>query len=93
MSTDSFKEKGILIDVRSKDEWDEGHIEGAVLIPCSEIESRIGDYVQDKKEPINIYCASGIRASIAKSTLASMGYTNVSNLGEISTAQSKIASK
>ena len=56
------------------------------------IEIQNGDlnYVTDKNAPINLYCAAGGRASAAKSTLISMGYTNVANLGGYSDAIKKI---
>ena len=91
--SDSFLENGIIIDVRSQGEWDEGHIDGAVLIPHTQIKSKIEEYVKDKDAPINLYCASGMRASTAKSTLQSMGYTKVANLGGFSSAKSKIPKK
>lgn len=76
-----------LIDVRSKDEWDEGHINGAVLIPHTQIEQKISDDVPDKNQPIKLYCRSGHRASIAKDALIKMGYQNVVNLGGYGSAK------
>jgi len=81
---------GVIIDVRTKGEWDYDHIDGAILIPDYSIGSMITSKVPDKTTPINLYCASGMRASSAKSKLKSMGYTNVSNIGGISSARTKL---
>ena len=80
----------VLIDVRSKSEWDADHIEGALLMPHNEIGKLIAEKVPEKDKPIKLYCRSGGRAGMAKNTLLSMGYTNVANLGGISEARSKI---
>ena len=90
MSSDPYLEGGVVIDVRSKSEWDSGHVEGAILIPHTEIGQKIGEYVKDKDTPINLYCAAGSRAGSAKSVLTSMGYTHVSNLGGYSSAKNVI---
>lgn len=79
-----------LIDVRSKSEWDEGHINGAILIPHTQIEQKIADYVSDKNYPIKLYCRSGHRASIAEDALKKMGYQNVVNLGGYNSAKKLI---
>lgn len=91
MSSDAYLEGGVLIDVRSQDEWDSDHIEGAILIPNHQIEQKIAEVVPDKETPINLHCASGMRASGAKSTLLKMGYKNVSNLGGLESAKSIVA--
>ncbi|EAY02375.1 Rhodanese-like domain containing protein [Trichomonas vaginalis G3] len=87
--SDSYLEGGVLIDVRYKDEWDSDHIDGAILIPNPEIEEKIASFVPDKETPINIHCASGMRASNAKSKLLKMGYKHVANLGGLSAAKHK----
>ena len=79
-----------LIDVRTKEEWDSGHIEGAILIPHNEIAEKIGEFVKDKSRPIKLYCRSGGRAGMALNQLQSMGYENVQNLGGYSTAKQMI---
>lgn len=70
-----------LIDVRSQEEWNEGHINGAILIPHTEIRHKISEVVPDKTRSIKVYCRSGGRASTALNTLKEMGYQNVDNLG------------
>ncbi len=54
-----------ILDVRNKDEYDAGHIEGAVLIPLSELENRIDEVEEYKDKPILVYCRSGNRSSQA----------------------------
>lgn len=78
----------LLLDVRTPDEFAEGHIEGAVNIPhdqvADEIE-RIGELTGgDKSKAIVVYCRSGRRSGMAKQTLAEHGYGRVSNLGGMS---------
>lgn len=73
--------KPVLIDVRSQAEWDQGHIEGALLIPHGVIGEKIAAAVPDKNTPITLYCRSGGRAGQAKSVLAKLGYTRVENAG------------
>ena len=74
----------ILIDVRTKEEWDAGFIEGATHIPLNNLVSEINRYVLNDKEEILLYCRSGNRSGKAKLLLNSLGYTNVKNLGGIS---------
>lgn len=70
-----------VIDVRSKEEWDTGHIETAVLIPHTEIAERIGEVTDNKDAKIVLYCAVGGRAGKAKTALENLGFTNVENGG------------
>lgn len=76
-----IKEGAILVDVRTKEEYDEKHITGAVNIPLSEIEEVNIDY--DKTTTIIVYCRSGARSSNAAKKLIALGYTNVYDLGSI----------
>ena len=66
----------IVIDVRSADEYNEGHIKGAINIPVDEIDSI--SYKKDKT--IIVYCASGIRSEKAVKRLVELGYTSLYNL-------------
>src|SRR5690349_23775430 len=63
-----------LLDVREQDEWDEGHIPGAVHVPRGNLESRIESVVGDRTRPVVIYCASGNRSAFAAETLQALGY-------------------
>jgi molybdopterin/thiamine biosynthesis adenylyltransferase/rhodanese-related sulfurtransferase len=68
------------VDVREQDEWQEGHIPGAVHVPRGNLESRIEATVTDKETPVVIYCASGIRSAFAAKTLQELGYGTVYSL-------------
>jgi molybdopterin/thiamine biosynthesis adenylyltransferase/rhodanese-related sulfurtransferase len=69
-----------LIDVRERDEWEEGHLPGAVWVPRGFLESRIEQAVPDRDQPVVVYCAGGSRSAFAAKTLEELGYTNVSSL-------------
>ena len=71
----------IVIDVRSQEEWDSGHVEQALHIPHTEIAQRIAEVTEDKTSRIVVYCAVGGRAGKAKTTLEGLGFTNVENAG------------
>lgn len=71
----------ILLDVRTQSEYEEGHIEGARLIPDTEIESRAEEALPDKDAVILVYCRSGRRSAVAAQTLADLGYTQVFEFG------------
>ena len=62
------------VDVREQDEWDEGHIPGAVHIPRGNLESRIEGIVGDRSKPVVVYCASGARSAFAAQSLKELGY-------------------
>src|SRR5579863_3909146 len=62
------------IDVREQDEWDEGHIPGAIHIPRGNLESRIESAVPDRSRPLVVYCAAGSRSVFAADTLAELGF-------------------
>ncbi|MBR6618971.1 MAG: rhodanese-like domain-containing protein [Clostridia bacterium] len=78
------KEKNyIILDVRTQEEFDAGHISGAVLIPDYEIQQRAQKELTDKNQLILVYCRSGRRSKLASQVLADMGYTNVVEFGGI----------
>ncbi|MBN9303360.1 MULTISPECIES: DsrE/DsrF/DrsH-like family protein [Dysgonomonas] len=72
------KAEAMIIDSRTKEEYDFGHIEGAINIPVDEIRSRLNEMPRDKK--IIVYCAVGLRGYIASRILMQHGYTDVYNL-------------
>ena len=77
-------EEGYLIlDVRTQEEYDEGHVPGAVLIPNTEIENRAEEELPDKEQLILVYCRSGRRSKLAAQILTDLGYTNVKEFGGI----------
>ncbi len=73
----------IILDVRTKDEYVDEHIEGAILIPEYEIASQAEEKLQDKNKLILVYCRSGRRSKIAAEELVKLGYTNVKDFGGI----------
>ena len=76
-------EEHIILDTREQDEYDEGHIEGAILIPYTEIENKAEEMLPDKDKLILVYCRSGRRSKIAAENLVKLGYTNVKEFGGI----------
>ena len=76
-------EEHIILDTREQDEFDEGHIPGAILIPYTEIENKAEEMLPDKDKLILVYCRSGRRSKNAAAMLAKMGYTNVKEFGGI----------
>src|SRR5215208_4348248 len=68
------------LDVRERDEWEEGHIPGAVWIPRGNLESRVEQSLPDREQPVIVYCAGGSRSAFATRTLQDLGYTSVVNL-------------
>ena len=77
------EENYIIIDSRTQEEFDEGHIKGAIMIPEYEIEKRAEKELHDKDALILVYCRSGRRSKIASEALANLGYTNVKEFGGI----------
>ena len=73
----------IILDVRTKEEYDEGHIPGAVLIPDYEIEAKAEEVLTDKDQMILVYCRSGRRSKNAAQILVELGYTNIIEFGGI----------
>ena len=69
-----------LLDVRSAEEYSEGHIAGAVNIAHGQLTDKLGLLSQDKDRLIIVYCRSGRRAGIAENILKDNGYTNVKHL-------------
>ena len=76
-------EEHIVLDTREQDEFDEGHIPNAILIPYTEIENKAIELLPDKNKLILVYCRSGRRSKIAAESLAKLGYTNVKEFGGI----------
>ena len=75
----------IIVDVRRQDEYDSGHIPGAILIPNESIEKKKPKQLPDTEQIILIYCRSGNRSKQAAQKLADMGYTNIYEFGGINT--------
>ena len=75
----------IIIDVRRQDEYDNGHIVGAILIPNESIGTSQPEQLKDLNQIILVYCRTGNRSKQAAQKLADMGYTNVCEFGGINT--------
>lgn len=72
----------ILLDVRTEEEYNEKHIDGASLLPLDEIDiDDISQLVSDKDTPIIVYCRSGNRSQQAREKLIALGYSKVYDLG------------
>ena len=73
--------QSLWIDVRTAEEYNAGHLEGAINIPYDEIEQKIEAVSADKTADIQLYCRSGRRSGIALETLRGLGYSKVTNAG------------
>ena len=73
----------IIIDARTQEEYDEGHIPGTILIPEYEIADRAEKELPNKDQLILVYCRSGRRSKIVAEELVKLGYTNVKEFGGI----------
>ncbi len=70
----------VFVDVRPRDEWDEGHLPGALHVPRNNLESRVEALLPDKTQTLVVYCASGVRSAFATKTLRELGYEHAVNL-------------
>lgn len=77
------REDYILLDVREQEEYDEGHIAGAILIPYGSIGELAENVLPDREQTILVYCRSGRRSAIAAEELVRLGYTDVRDFGGI----------
>ena len=77
------EENYIILDVRTQEEYDQGHIPGAILIPDTEVATKAEEVLQDKNQLLLVYCRSGRRSKLASETLVELGYTNIKEFGGI----------
>lgn len=82
-------EGAVLLDVRTPEEYAEGHIEGSTNIPLQSIE-QTERVIKDKDTPLFVHCRSGGRSAQATSILKRMGYTNVEDIGGIMSYSGKV---
>ena len=80
----------VIVDVRTKGEYEAGHIPGAILIPNESITDRKPEHLPDMNQVILVYCRSGNRSKQAAQKLANMGYKKVYEFGGINTWNGKI---
>ena len=83
----------VVVDVRRQDEYDAGHIPGAILIPNESIETERPEELPDLDQIILIYCRSGNRSKQASQKLADMGYQNIYEFGGINTWTGEIVTE
>lgn len=79
-------QKATVLDVRTRGEYNSGHMKGSVNIPLDQLRSNLGK-LKGKDHPIITCCASGMRSASAKSILAGAGFTNVHNGGSWQSVQ------
>ena len=77
------EENYIILDVRTQEEYDQGHIPGAILIPDNRIDADAEKVLTDKNQLILVYCRSGRRSKLAAERLVQLGYTNIKEFGGI----------
>lgn len=73
----------IILDARTQEEYDQGHIPGAIVISHEEIAEKAEEVLTDKDQLILVYCRSGRRSKIAAEALVELGYTNIKEFGGI----------
>src|SRR6187397_1321765 len=73
--------KAVVVDVREQEEFDQGHLPGAIHVPRSYLETRIENAVKDKDARVILYCQSGNRSAFAADTLErQLGFNNVQHM-------------
>ena len=77
------EEEVIIVDVRTEEEYEEAHIEGALLLTLDQIDSKAESVIPDKEKTYLIYCRSGNRSAQAAEKLVEMGYANIYDFGGI----------
>ena len=85
----STTDGAVLLDVRTPDEYRQGHIPGSKNVPLQSI-SKVAGMIDNKSTPIFVHCLSGARSRQAAAILKQMGYTNVKNIGGISAYAGKV---
>ena len=73
----------VILDVRTREEYESGHIPGALLIPDTEIDERAENELKNKDQLILVYCRSGNRSKTASEKLEKLGYTRIREFGGI----------
>ena len=73
----------VILDARTREEYDQGHIPGAIQISHDEITEKAEEVLTDKDQLILVYCRSGRRSKIAAEALVELGYTNIKEFGGI----------
>lgn len=79
-------DQSVIIDVRTLEEWNAGHLAAAQHLPLDQVTVSIETLVADKNQQVYLYCRSGNRSGQAKIIMDSLGYTNVTNAGGLGNA-------
>ena len=82
--------KDVVIDVRTAQEFQSGHVEGALNIPHDSIGQEIAKAKVNKDDHVILYCKSGRRSEVALGTLKSLGFSNIENYGGFEEAQKRL---
>jgi phage shock protein E len=82
-----LQQGGLVIDVRSPDEFRAGHLPGAINLPLGTLSNDLPRRVPDKNQVLLLHCLSGTRSGMAKQQLKGMGYLNAFNLGSYDRAE------
>ena len=85
----STTDSAVLLDVRTPDEYRQGHIPGSKNVPLQSI-SKVAGMIDNKSTPIFVYCLGGVRSRQAAAILQQMGYTNVKDIGGIAAYSGKM---
>ena len=83
-------DNAVLLDVRQADEFNAGHIDGAVLVPHDTIAEKVGAVVPNKITPLFVYCRSGRRSAIAVEAMKKLGYNNITDLDGMDEAKKRL---
>lgn len=84
------EEDVVILDVRTEEEFNSGHIKDAVLVPVDDIQGKIQEVIENKNSKIMIYCRSGNRSATAAQKMKELGYTNIYDFGGINTWKGEI---
>lgn len=83
----------LVVDVRSAEEYQSGHLPNAINIPVATLESRIQEVAPSKDTPLMVHCQGGGRSARAYKKLQDLGYTNVRDLGSFEAAKAELEKK
>lgn len=70
----------IVVDVRTQEEYSNGHIDGSILMPVDTVWGKVVSVIPDKNQKIFVHCRSGMRSTKATQEMLKLGYTNVHNM-------------
>jgi rhodanese-related sulfurtransferase len=76
------REEVILLDVRSTEEWEAGHVEGSIHLPYQELREEVPDEIRNADKPVAVACSGGIRSSMAASLLKRARVENVEHVAD-----------